>query len=654
MLPVSSELTRSTPVVEYVIGKRQYRSLLEVTSTSTIRGVKKKIEDKIDKPMRYKFYVKILLTWSFRQLTWTGLQENRSLDDYGVRNGDTVRAILTRTSVTRELALDESSPWRKDVSEISDRDTGDWPRRLLHIPTMKSLTWRPGNRYGGKEGPEYEAPEYAALSYTWGKYRDETAEPISIGETEWPVPRIEPTHFTVHDFRRVINRIRRYSGTDFLWLDVACVNQGPDSDEGRLEVGRQAAIFRRAEKTYIWFTTLSEKDWPKSADPDYLQQNIGLFEKILNDPWFGSVWTLQEAYIPAYSYVLDRAGSKLPEISGCGDGTSFKTFTRTCTWLNHYSDTPRVSAARDVVPLLRKSGILAIDSGNPFILYGAAARRRATNKNDRIYGIQQIFGFQLGNTAPNKQTQQYDVNELEIQFTQELLKNYPVGSQMHVFAGSPNFGRGWHANEFSELPDKLPARFIDIFEEILRLDIRRSQNQDQQNRRGLSHLQCLCKFEPRQTESYILGHFSGQMCAFPDLLEAVPESSKVELLVALDYHKDSEVLADLESSVKYLEENTRRYISLYTHDRRRVVSNPGGFAFGKRLKNRHKCRLAVLKLGVHTRSRERSHDVSTFIGLMLMQESGYWRRLGFCLWRVWHPVEDYDKIQWTEEEGYFT
>lgn len=139
-----------------------------------------------------------------------------------------------------------------------------WPRRLLHVESMTSYRWSPGAWYG-----PFRAPKYNAISYTWGRYRlDHTRDPrpeslqcingLTIKGIEWDIPPIHPDHFTEEEFKTVIHRVAEGSEgerTDFIWLDIACIDQNPDSVEGSLEVGRQAAIFQGAQEVFFWLTS---------------------------------------------------------------------------------------------------------------------------------------------------------------------------------------------------------------------------------------------------------------------------------------------------------------------------------------------------------------------------------------------------------------
>ena len=183
--------------------------------------------------------------------------------------------------------IDESqSPLVNEKSPVHDPSEaiGKWPRRLLHVPSMTSLEWQPGDRYG-----EHVQPRYNAVSYTWGRFSLDVEEDKKAGEKEkeelreskkkketrkmkknknttaveingidWAVPRINPEHFSADNFRRLIQQTcESVDGSreriDFLWLDVACINQ-KDTVEKMAEIGRQAVIFHGAQRVYVWLT----------------------------------------------------------------------------------------------------------------------------------------------------------------------------------------------------------------------------------------------------------------------------------------------------------------------------------------------------------------------------------------------------------------
>jgi hypothetical protein len=141
-----------------------------------------------------------------------------------------------------------------------DNDS-NWPRRLLHVPSMTSFKWQLGNVYGG-----HKEPSYIALSYTWGRFQLQPGElpqakPLRIYGVPWDIPRVNPnTHFDVLEFENAIceamktadrfyafdewkkdgirnkslaERVLRMFGGflerrrweyEFIWLDIACID----------------------------------------------------------------------------------------------------------------------------------------------------------------------------------------------------------------------------------------------------------------------------------------------------------------------------------------------------------------------------------------------------------------------------------------------
>ncbi|KAI9652998.1 MAG: hypothetical protein M1821_007751 [Bathelium mastoideum] len=147
-----------------------------------------------------------------------------------------------------------------------DKGLEGWPRRLLHVPSMTSHVWQPGHDYVhgdpflAKKYPKYQMPEYNAITYTWGRFRLPTdVEPhiraIDIMGVPWSVPRIKDTHFTREEFSELMRTVVTAFPVDFIWLDIACIDQRPNQPVPMAEIGRQAMIFKGAKCVYAWLTT---------------------------------------------------------------------------------------------------------------------------------------------------------------------------------------------------------------------------------------------------------------------------------------------------------------------------------------------------------------------------------------------------------------
>ena len=97
------------------------------------------------------------------------------------------------------------------------------------------------------------------MSYTWDRWALKHHElpgviAIPVKGTAWPIP-VNPAHVTTQHFQNVIAdtvelqfsdvKARR---VDFLWLDVACIDQTAGSPEQAEEIGRRAKIFESASR----------------------------------------------------------------------------------------------------------------------------------------------------------------------------------------------------------------------------------------------------------------------------------------------------------------------------------------------------------------------------------------------------------------------
>lgn len=505
--------------------------------------------------------------------------------------------------------LQDSKP--KDPSEL-DKDTtgppGHWPRRLLHIPSMESLVWRSNNWYGlddpKYDDPKYHAPEYCALSYTWGRFKLSDGEmsevkPIKIGGIHWTLdlPRIDPNHFSLDNFERAINNIRN-DGAEFLWLDIACIDQRDHSHEGELEIGRQAKIFKGAKRTYIWLSTLSSENWMQLSKrypttkvaQSHVLEFLGILQGILNDPWFTSLWTLQEAFLCKHSRLLDSVGSVMPALTN--EPSSFRMLLNSCEQLAKsligIKDFAREDRVRECIRKLNTSGLLTIGKQYPIATYYASAHRRATKDTDYVYGIQQIFDVRLGKTTPDSDKREYSLSELEDQLGIFLLREYPVESQMHFFAYSEP-GRGWHINRFSQVPQ--------------------GPNFDHHFKFDKPH-DCFCELVTCSKEGQLSGMFSGKVSLASELLQS-ESKSRIDVIldcgVAQGHGPHCEHLRDRERLCKKTQNSEGDIVVLLLGK----IESGGGDDYGY----------------------DSDDGRYSYCGLILeTQECDYWKRLGICAW----------------------
>lgn len=187
-------------------------------------------------------------------------------------------------------------------------------------------------------------PQFNVLSYTWGNYQDSSQDPILVHGIDWPIPRIQKTHFTAKSFHGAI--VAAAAGCkhhcEWVWVDVACIPQRheEESKSAKLirgqEIGRQVTIFAQAKDAVVWLSSLQKKNLPVKDDSlvtivdliEFMNQAFRGFDDavlasqflrdlaektlsfmawtnyILSHRWFLSLWTLQEMVLRPDAFIL--------------------------------------------------------------------------------------------------------------------------------------------------------------------------------------------------------------------------------------------------------------------------------------------------------------------------------------------------------------
>lgn len=116
-----------------------------------------------------------------------------------------------------------------------------------------------------------------------------------------------------------------------------------------------------------------------------------------------------------------------------------------------------MTALNALYKTVHSRGLPALYSNNPLPAYCAAGRREATDPSDYVYEIQQIFHYRLGRSEegldPCTAGDDHGCRRsLEAQLGARLLEDWPMLSQMHVFATPVPPGTGWHPTLESQIP----------------------------------------------------------------------------------------------------------------------------------------------------------------------------------------------------------
>ncbi|KAI1157386.1 hypothetical protein F5B18DRAFT_209542 [Nemania serpens] len=556
---------------------------------------------------------------------------------------------------------------RQDRSPARSRADrlGRWPRRLLYVPTMISYEWSPGNKYG-----EHYAPEYNAITYTWGRWRLQPKERPDVGSIGvsgvlWGIPRVHPDHFTTNEFEQMIRTAARAQPTfrntrtdsppscEFVWLDIVCIDQREHSPTAALEIGRQALIFDGAKQVVVWLNTFSTHNLNLAIDElscatdrleakrqtcatlkdtdsrTLLHQIRSGLARLFSDPWFTSLWTLQEAYL--------RTDAVLAGRDGCiADGPAYGGTSRNPASLfdligvcepmlnSRFEEQTPPDLYASIVTLIQNSGMQALAEDSALATYLAAAQRKFTRPSDAIYGIQQIFDARVGATAPGADHRKaWSPEQLEIQLGSHLLRHHPVLSQMHVYTAPAALGSAWRVSKLHSIipPDQ---RFVAY------TTTRAAREHDPDD--PLEAPKCNLLVE--RVKEKVWCRFDGPCCAFAEFHKIFTQLSRHDIL------KDQmangnlvtiylDITPELSKCPEY---RSAGYAMVPRGSRQNRLSLWLAKAFSPDT-------LSVLLLGRRGRSRS-SAEPRVLAGLLLLRCRGkdsnhpslYHRRIGFCVW----------------------
>ncbi|CAN9080865.1 unnamed protein product [Alternaria alternata] len=183
-------------------------------------------------------------------------------------------------------------------------------------------------------------PQYVAISHTWGRWV--ISHPIPVEGVPWKVP--QNSCFNVAELARILSCVP--GGLDFVWFDLVCIPQD-GSDRGAKEIARQAQIFRGARYAIAWLNSIESLDglfsgmaWKalqflkfgtgdgkqrldiavRSAWDSFKAYGSGLYSPRPDgrnyknwslNPWFTSLWTLQEVCLRPDMWICVRDWSYL-------------------------------------------------------------------------------------------------------------------------------------------------------------------------------------------------------------------------------------------------------------------------------------------------------------------------------------------------------
>ncbi|KAI1758358.1 heterokaryon incompatibility protein-domain-containing protein [Xylaria castorea] len=408
------------------------------------------------------------------------------------------------TSMKYELGC--IAPFRVNLTTW-ESDERYWPRRLLHIPTLTSYERSDNDTYNG-----IKEPDYSILSYTWGRFQvkdPSVGKSLPIKGVSWNIPAVQESHFTVDQFHKVLN-LMGLDGTEWAWVDIACIDQ--ENVKIKMdEVGRQASIFRAAKWAFVWLSHLSTETcfrsfgliervmsqlWPKYKLHDASAEEMKLplrylqeaFDSICLDPWFTSLWTLQEIMMRNDALIVSSEGAIVtqcvPPYTARGGVSNLTAFYReqvsmwpmffnrvASDWRHVHDEVVRLAAkienssdktqsdydsclqSKQIGQLINSTGINHVSSNNPNVQYGVAKYRKTEYPEDRVYGIMQIYNIRVGQSIRSDDLPSLD--ELIEEFGFAINYKSVVQGQTFVHTSTSKPKLSWCITEYSDVPHGL-------------------------------------------------------------------------------------------------------------------------------------------------------------------------------------------------------
>ena len=368
----------------------------------------------------------------------------------------------------------------------------EWPRRLLHIPSMTSREWKPGNFYGRDK-----EPGYGIVSYTWGRFEVPEGPRISIEGIDWEIPSIDEDHFTVADMTRLLQHVGL--SHEYVWIDIACIDQKRIKVKME-EVGRQAGIFKGARQAYVWLNKYEPDDIRRYMQTllccaydfaigkldalNVAEDVVDDISQLLQHPWFSSLWTLQESVLQRHALVLDKRGepvttqgpwtgespcSQLIDVSGAC--ALARTLIANVLLAERAAGlesglSPHSRKLQDLGRTIDEAGIDFMLCPNPNIQYAAARFRNTSRPEDRIYAIMQVYGYRLGDAATSsRKLKKFSLEDLELQFLKTLNAQSVVLGQAFQHLKVPQPGQSWCITNHVGVPRRL--HMIVVHEQFL-------------------------------------------------------------------------------------------------------------------------------------------------------------------------------------------
>ncbi|KAH6642531.1 heterokaryon incompatibility protein-domain-containing protein, partial [Boeremia exigua] len=216
--------------------------------------------------------------------------------------------------------------------------------------------------------PQYElhtfdlenAPNYIALSYTWGPAFPNY--PIRVNRRKLHI------RANLHAF------LQGFAGRGYIWIDQICIDQS-NPEEKNHQVRMMAQIYRDCDSMIIW---LGSKDhaFREAADEFIYKQRPHSLSVLLHDDYFTRLWVVQEVLLARAVRIICRGMSGHVEIPW---NDVHAVATGSARWLQQHGHTKAVLALIANQGMNRYEGLR--------LTIARFAGYECENPRDKVYGL---------------------------------------------------------------------------------------------------------------------------------------------------------------------------------------------------------------------------------------------------------------------------
>lgn len=187
---------------------------------------------------------------------------------------------------------------------------------------------------------------------------------------------------------------------------------------------------------------------------EWIKEVTIIVAELLADPWLSSLWSLQVTFLSPNAVIVPGDAMK-SSIDHCRLQYISETLRVIKDALDYDEEIRGANESCGLGAMIDRTGLLVCLDQHSMGLLTAAGNRTTRHEEDHVHGIMQVFGFQLGISAPDiQEIRVFSLEEFNDQLGSALLEKDPVLSQMYIYGGIVKPSKGWRLDRSSIVPSE--------------------------------------------------------------------------------------------------------------------------------------------------------------------------------------------------------